>query len=628
MPVRLTDFWDHAVQDGLIPANAIEAIKSAWRESQGVNSPDDASQNAGPKVEPEAIQIADFLVQHDRLTPLQAECLLADPPIPTRFGSYRLLSRETPKPFSMWIEASRDIRGYLIRGPVDHSGIRQHANVAHRFLMACEIEAIADQLAVFVPAPDAQQIPDKVLRKLAGRADLVAKIGSRIAAALAEMHNADLVHGEVCGQRIAWSDNKPILLRDVASLPGTTTDQSKWLDAIDNVDDAAWLAAEAASTQQDVRALCRFLYNTLHPEHPLQVAGPSASGTDKLQVAWQSLRDAAAAGPNVCPLMRVLAFGILGRQDTDSLDAATLVTALQASASATKPKPEPKPKPELKPKPKPEPKPKPNTDPQRESKPQQNVSPEPKSIPTPDPASSVPAKPRVVVVRRRKQSPLALAILGLLGAVVIGQIVYLALVDVQPIVVVRERPPAPRPENIPPVRNRPRQPIPAADKADPMNSDTLARYQIVADDRLLFVPPNPTGDASNPTAEVDDRSDIGDELAWLPAGPSAVIVWRPARWFASDKNASTDESPSFGNRWLDALGPDAQSAMQRAQQTLGVPWETIDHLAITLYPGTDANAWVAAVCLNQPVSVESLQSAWDAEPFKMGDSGTGFRSAG
>ena len=199
--------------------------------------------------------------------------------------------------------------------------------------------------------------------------------------------------------------------------------------------------------------------------------------------------------------------------------------------------------------------------------------------------------------RRRRRRPLARIILAAMALIVVGQIIYLAVADTGPYVVVRKPRPEP-PRNLPPVLNTSRSVVETAASVPVKDGPTAAPYQVVEDTRLLFVPPEVPAAAS----------DAPDPLMWLPDGVSSVIAARPSRW--SRSNAAATLFDAFGNQWREWLGDELQIA--------GASLEHIDTLSIGLYAGDDGSpkavGWIRLV---DGMDVNSISKGWSAAPDEL-----------
>ena len=194
--------------------------------------------------------------------------------------------------------------------------------------------------------------------------------------------------------------------------------------------------------------------------------------------------------------------------------------------------------------------------------------------------------------KRRPRRPMARYILAAMTLVVVGQIIYLAVADPGPYVVVRQPRPEP-PRNLPPVFSTSRTVAGTSSEASTQDDSSADAYQVVDDARLLFVPPE------LPTAATDPR----DPLMWLPDGVSSVIAVRPKRW--ADSTTAATLFDGFRNQWREWFGENLRIA--------GAPLDQIDTLSMGLYAGNDgipkAVGWVRLV---DGVSIDAIVAGWSA----------------
>src|SRR5690606_371047 len=112
--------------------------------------------------------------------------------------------------------------------------------------------------------------------------------------------------------------------------------------------------------------------------------------------------------------------------------------------------------------------------------------------------------------------------------------------------------------------------------------DTLG-YQVVDDDRLLWLPPFAT-ETSAP-------------LSMLPPGPAVIV----------SVNFNTLRSNPKGALFLDSLAPDLQGLLDQSVARAKVPIDKMDRLSIAMHKGKEGWPEVSlAVTLREPTALDSL----------------------
>ncbi|MDG2223773.1 MAG: hypothetical protein P8L85_20510 [Rubripirellula sp.] len=122
----------------------------------------------------------------------------------------------------------------------------------------------------------------------------------------------------------------------------------------------------------------------------------------------------------------------------------------------------------------------------------------------------------------------------------------------------RRRPPVPT--TIPSVTSR----SPDDSGTIPTESEGVAGYELVSDDRLLFVPPY-AAESETPSLEL------------LPPGPAVILSWNVA---------SVINTPS-GQDLQSALSPDLDNLMQKVVAASKIPLDQIKRCTVALHPGAD-----------------------------------------
>ncbi|WP_372720823.1 protein kinase [Novipirellula sp.] len=216
-------------------------------------------------------------------------------------------------------------------------------------------------------------------------------------------------------------------------------------------------------------------------------------------------------------------------------------------------------------------------------------------IASPEPESPPPARRR----RRKKKSNKAPFILGGLSVMVVMLVIMLIVGgpgESKRVVQKRQRPPIPA--RIPSVGGggRDSQPQPAERETTPVETPG---YQVVDDDRLLWLPPFAAESAA--------------PLEMLPPGPSFIVT----------VNLAELRAKSSGSHFLDSLAPDLKQLLDQASARAKIAVEKMDRLSIAMHKGKDGWPEVSlAVTLHDPVSLETLTQAWDVSASRTPDGAT------
>ena len=184
--------------------------------------------------------------------------------------------------------------------------------------------------------------------------------------------------------------------------------------------------------------------------------------------------------------------------------------------------------------------------------------------------------------RRKKKSKAPLILGGMCVAILLLIISLLVPKDTEE-KETAERPKRPRNlTNIPPVTNE-RKTDPA-----PRETDDVAGYNLVEDDRLLYVPPY----------AVDTPKAV---LRFLPPGPAMV---------ASLRLSSILES-RVGGQLIDSLSPELDSLIAVIAERAKVPAESIERCGLALHAGKDGWPEVSlAIQLKTPLAASELIEKW------------------
>ena len=165
----------------------------------------------------------------------------------------------------------------------------------------------------------------------------------------------------------------------------------------------------------------------------------------------------------------------------------------------------------------------------------------------------------------------------------------------------RTRPPVPA--VIPPVTNRVEQDEDKGTKPTTTQKETSKQdseatgYQLVDDERLLYVPPYAAGTEKA-------------SLEFLPPGPAMV---------ASLRIASIVES-KIGDQVIEVLSPDLDALISSIATRAAVPVESIQTCGLALHPGKEGWPEVSlAIQLKDPVPAKDLIEQWDVAAARTAD---------
>ena len=160
--------------------------------------------------------------------------------------------------------------------------------------------------------------------------------------------------------------------------------------------------------------------------------------------------------------------------------------------------------------------------------------------------------------RRKKKDRRAPIILGGLCVAVLVLLIGLLVPPSQETKTEPRRRP-PMPTTIPSVTNR----VPEDSRTTPVENEAIAGYELVSDDRLLYVPPY-AAESEVPSLEL------------LPPGPAVIFSWDVASVISTD----------YGQDLQAALSPDLENLMQQVTSTSKIPLEQIARCTVALHPGT------------------------------------------
>lgn len=195
------------------------------------------------------------------------------------------------------------------------------------------------------------------------------------------------------------------------------------------------------------------------------------------------------------------------------------------------------------------------------------------------PVSSEP--PRPSRRRRKKKDRKAPIVLG--GMCVVVLILLIGLIVPKSREVVEEPRQRPRiPEVIPRVTNQ------STETEEPDAGPAVPGYQLVSDDRLLFVPPYGS-DTAAPSLEM------------LPPGPAVIVSWRV------DSIRSKAEAQAL----IEALSPELEQLLQSVSNQSKISLDEISRCTVALHPGTGGWPEVTlSVQLAEPRPKDDLVDQW------------------
>ncbi|MEM6691642.1 MAG: hypothetical protein AAF664_19590 [Planctomycetota bacterium] len=281
------------------------------------------------------------------LSPLQVTSLEANPPRSLRFGNYVLSSAE-PVPPSQWMMPARRIAddqvGWLARVDSVDESIRRHLAVSHEHLQSFESKVVGNQTAIFSAIPRGY-----ALDRLAQSVDRskVLKWLLQVSSALAAMHRAGLVHGQVDSDRI-WltKGGDALLLRDPAGWLQPPSDPSRNA-APERFDEGSLVDRSAADRKekkaidtdslvpsthahQDVYALGCWATQLLLEQHPFESDDFASTERRHREHTPAEIQEAIQQGAAGDPLYRVIGYAIAKDATARLTDGEALHRALQA----------------------------------------------------------------------------------------------------------------------------------------------------------------------------------------------------------------------------------------------------------------------------------------------------------
>ena len=656
MSVALSEFWTRIVRAGLADAKGCKQIAASFRKANGEPPADSRA-------------LAKFLVRRGRLNRYQAASLLADRPPRLRFGEFVRIGDASPSPLSRWLpvrSTDGDSRGHLLplgsrvtANPGSLARLREHADVAHPSLQPLRLVTDGDgEAMLFTTLPPGTLLSDWLAaRGPLSEADAIAR-GLELGEALATLHGASLVHGQLAPPRV-WitESDTAILLRDPLTPPDDSpASPGPGLDPLPDPQESLaperFEAGNTASPAADVYPLGCLVYRLVRGHRPVDASDSDSWAEADRRAIPAELAEAVREGRQGNPLFRVLAHALAKRPEARFADARGFVEALRAAgqalagaahprtgptrqrerneaAAAHPPRRQDSGAPETAPHVAPrsrslEPKPgvadvstarespaayahtaerHPRSESPHPREPDSrrgpewawgeaqpaSASPQPPA-PPPSPAASRGSSPADPKPRRRRRkqryAPFVLGGLGVAALVLmIAVLVSPGSSEPEP---VPDRPRRLPPGPIPSVAGRSER-EPAGDPSTASPSVAEAGYELVDDQRLLWVPPyGPEATAAS------------TEL--LPPGPGIIATVRLADLTSS----------AAGRPWVELLSPELSGLIELAEQRAGVAASEMRRVSLALHPGTEGRPEVSlAVELAEPQPLDELTRRWN-----------------
>ena len=650
MTIELSEFWGRLVQSGAANAEKCRRFAAGYAKASGGSPPSNA------------VDLAKFLARNKVLSPFQAKALLADEFKPIRFGNYLQTEHSAADPFSSWIPVSiigENRKGILFQPNKQQIGggrdqwVAAHAKVSHPSLQSIEPssekgERSVPSVIVFSDVGAGKLLLGSLKENARIATDLVCQIGSQLCEALSAMHSASLWHGAVRMDRIWIGKGMTArLLRDPSGPPlaPNASNPVAWIDTLDS--SAAYCAPETASghnAQTDLYSLGCLLYRLAVGNLPFKASDPEELQRLHASQMPEPIVDAMQQGESGDPLLRVLAYALAKNPSARFTSAEQFGKALGAVHSAQSsaiPETIPKtisettrmetqeekvtpPKSEAKTQVAPDSRTKSKASVPQVTQPQVAESritePQPPitnttqptvAEPTPNPQDEAESQGNAPTAssprrrRRKKKKNILPFVIGGLGVPLILLFIAYLLRDPNASTAEKSRRPRPPiPDVIPSVTNR-RPTNQSANRAAANNSSansassTRFGYQVVDDDRLLWLPPF----ATEKTAP----------LGMLPPGASSVLSMRLSSILnnAASKNA------------LDAFSTEVSNLIEKVTQRTKIEKVNIDRIGVAMHPGKDGWPEVSlAVSLLRPQPLDELTKAWDVSAARTRDGKT------
>ena len=221
--------------------------------------------------------------------------------------------------------------------------------------------------------------------------------------------------------------------------------------------------------------------------------------------------------------------------------------------------------------------------------------------PDPPPVAAVTSAPKQRA--RRKKKSKAPLVLGAMCVAILLLIIGLLVQSPEEKTAEKDRTRPPIPAVIPSVSNRKEddegkgvKPKDTREATSTSEKETTG-YQLVDDDRLLYVPPY--------SANAEKAS-----LDYLPPGPAMV---------ASLRISSIVES-KIGDQVIDVFSPDLEALINRIAERAAMPVDAIQACSLALHPGKEGWPEVSlAIQLKDPVPAKDLIEKWEVEAARTAD---------
>ncbi len=593
MAVSANDVWQQLTRIGVLDQSQCRD----WTKRFQASRLRQASSTGESAQSESAEALAQFLIANAVTTKFQSQRLLAGRGSELRLGDYVVLDRCDQSPLSRWYRArhigtQRECFIYPCTDEltssrwVDLVWLKPHSKVEANALQPISLLTLSAsdpwRGAICSAMPPGRPLEQWAAEQGKLDAKVTARIGRTLAAALATMHAANLIHGAVRPSRIWCGENRSLwLLRDAGRPPASPTEtvaEHGWFDddrqAKRYASPESAGAASAPTPSGDLFALAATMYELVTGDDWQQ-----AGANYKLPAPLTAARDGGAVGD---PLLRTLAYALAPTPESRFADVGSFGQTLAAVISAyesiepTKQVSSPPPSP-------------PKSEPAKSDAAKLEITPvvsrvEQKQIAAPEQEPTKPMRPARRRKRRTRRGPV---IVGAVAAIVLlGICAILLLPDAEP-ERTQEGPPLPPPP--------PRvEPIVVPTTTEIANLSEPAGYELVADDRLLWAAPWPgSGDPAS--------------LELLPPGAQMIAVLRPGRFLTGSAGASWQQW--FGAQWSDAI--------DSLESRSGIPLNEIDRLSIAFSTGAAGVPQTSfAVKLRGSEPISALTKSWDSSPSR------------
>ncbi len=349
MAVSANDFWQQLTRIGILDAVHCRAWIDRYQSTQTRRKDAGSTSSEDGHPNPDAIAVAQFLIANRVVTKFQSQRLIAGRANELRVGDYLVLDRCDQMPLSRWYRAKRlgsDQECFLYPCTdaltssrwVDTAWLNAHATVEAEGLQPITIVTLATsdpwRGAIASEFPLGRSLHPWAQDQ--GPIDHLnaARIGRGLSAALAVMHEAGMVHGEVRPSRIWCGDDRSLwLLRDAGRPPAHPLEpvqEHRWFDDDSMV--ATYAAPELVSVsieptpQSDLFSLAAILFELVSGK---TVRKPNVAYEPPFEVI--AARDAGAVGD---PFLRTLAYALDPNPESRFPDLRSFSLAIEAVISA------------------------------------------------------------------------------------------------------------------------------------------------------------------------------------------------------------------------------------------------------------------------------------------------------